>query len=59
MGGDRGGGGGQGPRRRKTGTSFPREATLELSGSAHACLTVEFFFLSSFFPCNKFSYYTF
>ena len=33
--------------RRKTGTNFHREATppppLELSGSAHACLTVEFF----------------
>ena len=32
---------------------------LELSGSAHACLTVEFYFLSSFFACNRFSYYTF
>ena len=33
----------------KTGTNFPREAIplppLELSGSAHACPTVEFYFL--------------
>ena len=45
----------------ETGTDFPREATppLELSGSAHACLTVEFYFSSFFFACNRFSYYTF
>ena len=59
MGGDRGveGGRGPGPPPGKSGTSFPREASphllLELSGSAHACLTVEFFFLSSFFACNR------
>ena len=38
----------------------PPPPLLELSGSAHACLTVEFYFLSSlFFACNRFSYYTF
>ena len=40
----------------KTGTNFPREAIppppLELSGSAHACPTVEFYF----FICSRFSY---
>ena len=52
--------------RRKTGTNFPREATpppplppLELSGSTHAYLTVEFYFLSSFFAYSRLiSYYT-
>ena len=37
----------------------PPPPPLELSGSAHACLTVEFYFSSSFFACNRFSYYTF
>ena len=61
MGGDRrdGGGGGQGPGPSRyelpSRSNPPPPHPLELSGSAHACLTVEFYFNGSF-PTMYLSY---